>query len=772
MRKAYFILPAVIAFFAAGTQLAQAQVPTITIDPPVPSVVMTDGPNPTPDVVFNVTVDNATTINITEGDITVHTRPPNVRQPANQQAAADRIVVLNGDTPNPTVILEGAGLHGDGYIWIEIAGSSCSNDQGDAKDAISPELRVDATPPDVRITPVDGNPTEAKPCDPTTGMLTFNVEFIDESEEVTGFDASDVLINGVSATDPECYAVAAHFPSGASCPGPGCEVSGSGKQYTVVIYPRTDGPFTIQIAEKAAMDDVGWESTASNEVTVNYTDAPRINIQALSPPNTNSKTINFMVEFSKPVHGFGLGDVKVDPPTTTGAAGGTKTIVVTGTGAPLSEGQVYYVGVSGCTYSGFVRLFVDCSQDNPDQSDWWSSEDSCTENQVNYDGTPPDSLAITTPAGLPQPPQYSGTYTTANMKIDIAGTAHDDVGISRVTWTNDRGGSGPCVGTSTWYVRGIYLKPGRNLITITASDAAGNTLSYYLTVNCTNGYSSETVDEDRTDIERVGEYSSIALDASGNPRIAYYKYINDTHGILRYAYYNGQGWHVEDVDGNSPGSVDDNVGRYTSIKVDSQGNPHISYYDVTNGNLMYAVWRSGTWQITTVDGASSPTDDVGQYTSLALYNGLPRIAYYDVAKGDLKYASYDGSNWTKTVVDSAGDVGRFASLALDPNTGLPRIAYYDSTNKDLKYAAYDGSAWNITTVAAAGDVGQYCSLALDPTTGSPRIAYYDNTNKDLLYAAWDGSSWKFSTVDSDGDVGRYCSLALYNGLPRIAYYDG
>jgi subtilisin-like proprotein convertase family protein len=772
MRKGFFVVLAIFAISLVGIRSAQAQVPTITIDPPVPSVVMTDGPNPTPDVVFNVTVENATNINITEGDITIHTRRPNVRQVGNQPAAVDQVVVLNGNTPNPTIILPGSGIHGDGYIWIEIAGSTCSNDEGDANDALSPEFRVDATPPDVRLTAADGNPTRAMPCDPTTGMLTFNVEFIDESESVIDFDASDVLINGVSATDPDCYEVAAHFPSGASCLGPACEVSGSGKLYTVVIYPRTDGPFTIQIAGKAALDDVGWESTASNEVTVPYTDAPRINIQALSPDNTNSKTISFMVEFSKPVHGFGLGDVRVDPPTTPGVAGGTKTIVVTGTGEPLSEGQVYYVGVSGCTYSGYVRLFIDCSQDVPDQSDWWSSEDSCTVPQVNYDGTPPHSLAITTPSGLPQPPAYSGEYTTSATKIDIAGTAADDVGISRVTWTNDRGGSGPCVGTSTWYARGIYLKPGRNLITITASDAAGNTLSYYLTVNCTNPYWSDTVDANREDVQRVGEYSSIALDASGNPRIAYYYYVDGNHGVLRYAYYDGQAWHVENVDGNSPGSVNDDVGRYTSIKIDAQGNPHISYYDVTNGDLMYAVWRSGTWQITTVDGTTGSTDNVGQFTSLALYNGLPRIAYYDVANGDLKYASYDGSRWTKVTVDSAGDVGRFASLALDPNTGYPRIAYYDFTNRDLKYAAYDGSTWNTSVVASDGDVGQYCSLALDPVTGRPRISYYDGTNKDLVYAAWDGSSWVFSTVDSDGDVGRYCSLALYNGLPRIAYYDG
>ncbi|MDW8064406.1 MAG: carboxypeptidase regulatory-like domain-containing protein, partial [Anaerolineae bacterium] len=79
-----------------------------------------------------------------------------------------------------------------------------------------------------------------------------------------------------------------------------------------------------------------------------------------------------------------------------------------------------------------------------------------------------------------------------------------------------------------------------------------------------------------------------------------------------------------------------------SLALDGTGNPHISYYDASNGALKYARWTGSGWEIQKVDAGG----DVGQYTSLALDSaGNPHISYYDASNGALKYAHWTGSGW-------------------------------------------------------------------------------------------------------------------------------
>lgn len=264
--------------------------------------------------------------------------------------------------------------------------------------------------------------------------------------------------------------------------------------------------------------------------------------------------------------------------------------------------------------------------------------------------------------------------------------------------------------------------------------------------------------------EWVGEYSSLALDGDGHPHISYFD--GDTM-TLKYAARDGDAWDIQTVDS------DGYVGWETSLALDADGHPHISYYDGDNGYLKYAGWdgapeTGGDWRIDIVDSDG----DVGWDTSLAVdADGNPHISYYDGDNGDLKYARWDsgGGEWLIQTVDSEGYVGWDSSLALD-SAGRPHISYSDLIG-DLKYARWTGDAWRIDTVDSTGYVGEYSSLALD-AAGNAHISYYDDTNGALEYALWTGSMWLIQTVDSAGSVGWFTSLALdAAGRPRISYGD-
>jgi uncharacterized protein YdeI (BOF family) len=98
------------------------------------------------------------------------------------------------------------------------------------------------------------------------------------------------------------------------------------------------------------------------------------------------------------------------------------------------------------------------------------------------------TVTITSPTSNP-------TYSTGVGTINIAGTATDNVGVTSVTWSNDRGGSGTASGTTSWSVNGIVLQPGVNVLTVTAYDAAGNSGTDTLTVTYNNNPPTVTINQ-------------------------------------------------------------------------------------------------------------------------------------------------------------------------------------------------------------------------------------------------------------------------------------
>jgi len=242
----------------------------------------------------------------------------------------------------------------------------------------------------------------------------------------------------------------------------------------------------------------------------------------------------------------------------------------------------------------------------------------------------------------------------------------------------------------------------------------------------------------------------------------------------------GIAWTADGRDG-------DFVGEHSSIAVRDSGNPIISYYDATNGDLKVFLCTDtacSSGNALTLDQAGF----VGRYTSIAIRDGgNPIISYFDGTNGDLKVFDCDnpacisifGGNIARTL-DNAGTVGRDTSIAIRAN-GNPIISYYDATNGNLKVFDCNDAACSsgtARTLDSSGTVGRDTSIAIR-ANGNPIISYYDATNGDLkVYdcVAVDCSSPSGTARTLDGmggdSVGSFTSIAIRaNGNPIISYLD-
>lgn len=86
--------------------------------------------------------------------------------------------------------------------------------------------------------------------------------------------------------------------------------------------------------------------------------------------------------------------------------------------------------------------------------------------------TPPAPTPATLTITIASP---AASFSTTASTVSISGLAAGGSGTLRVTWVDDRGGSGIASGAASWTVSPVTLAAGANYITVTVTDGIGST---------------------------------------------------------------------------------------------------------------------------------------------------------------------------------------------------------------------------------------------------------------------------------------------------------
>jgi hypothetical protein len=126
------------------------------------------------------------------------------------------------------------------------------------------------------------------------------------------------------------------------------------------------------------------------------------------------------------------------------------------------------------------------------------------------------TISATAPTVAITAPTSAGTYLTSATTVTIRGTAADDNRVTRVTWVNDRGGSGTANGTTDWSMGTVALKAGVNVFTVTARDSVGNTARAMLTVTRNVAPTLASVNNRTSRIGQTVSLQLVADDVNGD----------------------------------------------------------------------------------------------------------------------------------------------------------------------------------------------------------------------------------------------------------------
>ncbi len=440
-------------------------------------------------------------------------------------------------------------------------------------------------------------------------------------------------------------------------------------------------------------------------------------------------------------------------------------------------------------------------------------------------------------------PSTGGIALTLIVGLMVLGRRRRGVGVALRTFARSRAGR-ITVQVALWFGVSVTISLAPGCSCGNPADKACETAADCGENFCAKGELAYCIDNtcvcsDDIPVGRTGPYSDVAAGKDGSIWVSAYA---QSHGDLVVAKafpgrVPNEAWEWVDGVPDGPIVVPDSkirggidasgpdVGMYTSIAVNANGQPSVTYFDRDTGSLKFAqkvndVWVKHTIQTGTGRTLGESGELIGMYTSLSLRSddGRPGVAYLAHvrdsagARAEVRYAAAQTPNptgpgdWQIWKVDSApllapdpqkpevyplpNSLGLFIDSARLPDQA-PVVVYYDRVNGDLKLARFNPTSGQFNTPkildgSGNNDAGWSPSVQVD-ATGVVHVAYVGSTKDDLKYVTDaidavpevidDGYRIVGQTVDGLPKpefhfVGDDASLILANGMfPMVAYQD-
>ena len=282
---------------------------------------------------------------------------------------------------------------------------------------VSATAAWDSAAPKVTITDV---PARINSRDPFTAKFTF-------SEAVTGFDATDVTVEGGKKA---------------------ASVSGSGTTYTLAITPSGDADVVVTVAKDAATDGATNTGPAQAVSATASWDAaaPTVAIGGVPERIGSTADLDVTFTFSEAVTGFDVTDVTV--------TGGTKAASVSG------SGTTYTLAI---TPSGDADVVVTVAKDAATDSATNTGPAQAVSATASWDATAPTVEIGGVPERINSTADLDVTFTFSE---DVTGFVADDVSVSGGTAGTFRAVSG------TEYTLQVTPEGSKDVVVSVVADAA------------------------------------------------------------------------------------------------------------------------------------------------------------------------------------------------------------------------------------------------------------------------------------------------------------